>query len=102
MWGQTGAAAVKAIQNAITAIDSALTTVRQAAQDFGTKSAVLQIRIDFTQQLINTLRGGASDLVNADLNQEAANLLSAQTRQELGTVSLSIAQQSDQAALTLF
>ena len=102
VWGQTGAAAVKAIQNAITAIDSALTTVRQAAQDFGTKSAVLQIRIDFTQQLINTLRGGASDLVNADLNQEAANLLSAQTRQELGTVSLSIAQQSDQAVLTLF
>ena len=102
VWGQTGTAAVKAIQNAITAIDSALTTVRQAAQDFGTKSAVLQIRIDFTQQLINTLRGGASDLVNADLNQEAANLLSAQTRQELGTVSLSIAQQSDQAVLTLF
>ncbi len=102
VWGQTGNAAVVAIKSAITALDSALTTVRQAAQDFGTKSAVLQIRIDFTQQLINTLRGGASELVNADLNQEAANLLSLQTRQELGTVSLAIAQQSDQAVLTLF
>jgi flagellin len=102
VWGQTGNAAVTAIKAAITAIDSALVTVRQAAQDFGTKSAVLQIRIDFTQQLVNTLRGGASDLVNADLNQESANLLSAQTRQELGTVSLSIAQRSDQAVLTLF
>ena len=102
VWGQTGTAAVTAIRAALTAIDSALVTVRQAAQDFGTKSAVLQIRIDFTQSLINTLRGGASELVNADLNQEAANLLSAQTRQELGTVSLSIAQRSDQAVLTLF
>ena len=102
VWGQTGTAAVTAIRAALSSIDSALVTVRQAAQDFGTKSAVLQIRIDFTQNLINTLHGGASELVNADLNQEAANLLSAQTRQELGTVSLSIAQQSDQAVLTLF
>ena len=39
---------------------------------------------------------------NADLSQEGANLLSLQTRQELGTVSLQIAQQSDQAVLTLF
>ena len=102
VWGQTGTAAVTAIRAALSSIDSALVTVRQAAQDFGTKSAVLQIRIDFTQNLINTLHSGASELVNADLNQEAANLLSAQTRQELGTVSLSIAQQSDQAVLTLF
>jgi flagellin len=102
VWGQTGNAAVQAITAAINAIDSALVTVRQAAQQFGTNSAMLQIRIDFTKNLTNTLRGGASSLVNADLNEESANLLSLQTRQELGTISLSIAQQSEQSILRLF
>ncbi len=102
VWGQTGTAAILAITAAVRAIDSALVTVRQAAQNFGTNSAQLQIRIDFTTNLINTLWGGAAELVNADLNEESANLLSLQTRQELGTVSLSIAQQSEQSILRLF
>ena len=102
VWGQTGTAAIQAITAAVRAIDSALVTVRQAAQNFGTNSAQLQIRVDFTTNLINTLRGGAAALVNADLNEESANLLSLQTRQELGTVSLSIAQQSEQSILRLF
>jgi flagellin len=102
VWGQTGTNAILAITSAVRAIDSALVTVRQAAQNFGTNSAQLQIRIDFTTNLINTLRGGAAALVNADLNEESANLLSLQTRQELGTVSLSIAQRSEQSILRLF
>lgn len=102
VWGVTGAAAVTAITASIKALDSALTTVRQVAQEFGTNSALLQIRADFTTNLINTLKGGASELVNADLNEESANLLSLQTRQQLGTISLSIAQQSEQSILRLF
>jgi flagellin-like hook-associated protein FlgL len=102
VWGVSGTAAVTAITGSIRALDSALVTVRQAAQEFGTNSAVLQIRIDFTRNLINTLRGGAAELVNADLNEESANLLSLQTRQELGTISLSIAQRSEQSILRLF
>jgi len=102
VWGVTGAAAVKAINAAISAIDSALVTVRQAAQQFGTNAALLAIRADFTTNLINTLKGGASQLVNADLNEESANLLSLQTRQQLGTISLSIAQRSEQSILRLF
>ncbi len=102
VWGVTGAAAVTAINASIRALDSAMVTVRQSAQEFGTNSAMLQIRIDFTENLINTLRGGASQLVNADLNEESANLLSLQTRQELGTISLSIAQRSEQSILRLF
>ena len=101
-WGQTGSAAIKAINAAVDAIDSALVTVRQASQQFGTNAALLQIREDFTTNLINTLKGGAADLVNADLNEESANLLSLQTRQQLGTISLSIAQRSEQSILRLF
>jgi flagellin len=102
VWGQTGSAAVTGINASIRAIDSALVTVRQVAQNFGTNSALLSIRAEFTTNLINTLRGGSSELVNADLNEESANLLSLQTRQQLGTISLSIAQQSEQSILRLF
>ncbi len=102
VWGQTGTAAIKAITAAISAIDSALVTVRQSAQQFGTNASMLQIRADFTTNIINTLKGGASDLINADLNEESANLLSLQTRQQLGTISLSIAQRSEQSILRLF
>jgi flagellin-like hook-associated protein FlgL len=102
VWGQTGTAAITAINAAIASIDSALMTVRQASQEFGSNAALLQIRADFTTSAINTLNGGAADLVNADLNEESANLLSLQTRQELGTISLSIAQQSEQSILRLF
>ena len=102
VWGQTGSAAVTGINASIRAIDSALVTVRQVAQNLGTNSALLSIRSEFTNNLINTLRGGSSELVNADLNEESANLLSLQTRQQLGTISLSIAQQSEQSILRLF
>jgi flagellin-like hook-associated protein FlgL len=102
VWGQTGTAAVAAMSAAISAIDSALVTVRQAAQEFGTNASMLQIRADFTTNIINTLKTGAANLVNADLNEESANLLSLQTRQQLGTISLSIAQKSEQSILRLF
>ncbi|MCF8481676.1 MAG: flagellin [Rhodospirillum sp.] len=90
------------IDNTINSIDSALTTVRDTAQTFGTNASMLEIRRDFTENLVNTLENGASDLVNADVNKESANMLSLQTRQQLGTISLSIAQQSEQAVLRLF
>ncbi|MGB0697506.1 MAG: flagellin [Rhodospirillaceae bacterium] len=93
---------ISTIDNAINDLDSALTTVRDTAQTFGTNASLLEIRRDFTENLINTLETGAADLVNADLNEESANLLSLQTRQQLGTISLSIAQQSEQAVLRLF
>ena len=102
VWGQTGAAAVAGINASIRAVDSALVTVRQVSQEFGTNSALLGIREEFTTNIINTLKGGAQELVNADLNEESANLLSLQTRQQLGTISLGIAQQSEQSILRLF
>jgi len=102
VWGQTGTSAITAINYAVRAIESALVAVRQAGQEFGTNSSLLEIRRSFTENIINTLKGGASDLVNADVNEESANLLSLQTRQQLGTISLSIAQQSEQAVLRLF
>ena len=48
------------------------------------------------------LHKDAAKLTNADLNEESANLLTLQTRQQLGTIGLSIAQSSDQSVLRLF
>jgi len=90
------------VESSLDQIDAALDTVRDYARQFGSQAALLEIRKDFTENMINTLESGASDLVNADMNAESANMLSLQTRQQLGTISLSIAQQSEQSVLRLF
>ena len=68
----------------------------------GSSASVLSLRLDFTSQLIDSLDAGAAKFVNADLNEESANLLTLQTRQQLGVIGLSIAQQSEQSILRLF
>jgi flagellin-like hook-associated protein FlgL len=90
------------ITNTITALDTALTTVRTQAQTFGTNAATIQTRSDFTKNLINTLQTGSDNLVLADQNQESANLLTLQTRQQLSISALSISNQAQQAVLKLF
>ncbi len=90
------------VDSAINDLDSALTTLRSTASTMGSSASVLSLRLDFTTNLINSLEEGASKLVNADLNEESASLLTLQTRQQLGTIGLSIAQQSEQSILRLF
>ena len=62
----------------------------------------MQIRQDFTKAMINTLNNGADSLTLADSNEEGANLLALQTRQQLSTTALSLAAQADQNVLRLF
>jgi flagellin-like hook-associated protein FlgL len=90
------------IDSAINELDSALTTVRDRAATLGTYSSMLEIRRDFTETMINTLETGTALLVNADMNRESANMLSLETRQQLGTTSLSLAQQGEQSILRFF
>jgi len=87
---------------AVNDMDSALTTLRSTALTLGSSASVIALRLDFADTLINALHEGAGKLVNADLNQESATLLTLQTRLQLGTIGLSIAQQSDQAVFRLF
>ncbi len=90
------------IDAAITAINTALTTLRTSASTLGSNAAVLTTRLDFTADLSNTLEGGATKLTQADLNEESANLLALQTRQQLGINSLALASQSERSILALF
>jgi flagellin len=90
------------VNNALTELSAALTTLRSQASEFGNSLAVVQTRQDFTKMMINTLQIGADRLVLADSNEEGANMLALQTRQQLSTVALSLSSQSDQAILRLF
>ena len=90
------------IDLAITALNTALTTLRTSASTLGSNASVLTTRLSFTQDLANTLEGGAGKLTQADLNFESANLLALQTRQQLGINSLSLASQSERSILALF
>jgi len=86
----------------ITDLSSALTTLRSTASSLGSNVALLQTRLDFTEQYVNTLDEGGSKLTLADINEEGANLLALQTRQQLGIQSLSFAGQAEQSVLGLF
>ena len=96
-WGGTAD-----ITAASTELTAALTTLRGQAQAFGSNLSTVQIRQDFTKAMINTLQSGADALTLADSNEEGANLLALQTRQQLSTTALSLASQASQAVLRLF
>ena len=96
-WGTTSN-----IATSITQLDSARDTLRTNAKTLSTDLSVITARQDFTEGMINVLSDGAANLTNADMNEEGANMLMLQTRQALGTTSLSLASQAAQNVLRLF
>lgn len=90
------------IDRTLQAINAALDELRNAARSMGTALSTVEIRTDFTQNLINTLEVGAGHLTIADMNEEGANMLALQTRQQLSSTALSLANQADQSVLSLF
>jgi flagellin len=79
-----------------------LTTLRSNAQTLGSNVALLQTRLEFTEAYVNNLEGGAAKLTLANINEEGANLLAVQTRQQLGISALAFAGQAEQSILSLF
>ena len=91
-----------AVTAASTDLTAALVTLRSQSQALSSNLQTVQVRQDFTKAMINTLNTGADDLTLADSNEEGANLLALQTRQQLSTTALSLAAQADQNVLRLF
>ena len=85
-----------------TTLTAALTTLRSESQTLSANLSTVQIRQDFTKATINTLQNGSAALTLADSNEEGANLLALQTRQQLSTTALSLSAQADQNVLRLF
>lgn len=92
----------KDINDALTNIGNALTTLRSQAGVFASNTDIVTTRQDFTKQLISALNAASDSLTAADTNQEGANLLALQTRQSLSSTALSMAAQADQTVLRLF
>ncbi|MEX1155015.1 flagellin [Parvibaculum sp.] len=100
--GDHGFTADSEIKAFVETLNAATNVLRQQASTFGANLGVVQIRQDFTKSLINTLETGASNLTVADTNEEGAKMLALQTRQQLGTTALSLANQAEQGVLRLF
>jgi len=90
------------INESLSEINTACEIIRTKAKTLAANMNVITTRQDFTTNMINTLKSGADNLTLADMNEESANMLMLQTRQSLGTTSLSIASQAAQAVLKLF
>jgi len=95
-------AAVSDISTAASDLTAALVTLRSQSQALSSNLQTVQVRQDFTKAMISTLNTGADSLTLADSNEEGANLLALQTRQQLSTTALSLAAQADQNVLRLF
>ncbi|MBP3515511.1 MAG: flagellin [Alphaproteobacteria bacterium] len=90
------------INKSITEAENAISELRIMASDYGNYYSIVQNRQDFTKNLINVLTEGADNLTLADMNEESANMLALQTRQQLAINSLSLASQAAQGVLQLF
>ncbi len=96
------AAGTLAINSALTELSGAASTLRVKASSLSSSLSIVQTRADWADQMIATLRAGASALTDADMNEEGANMLMLQTRQSLGTTALSLSAQNAQSVLRLF
>jgi flagellin len=86
---------------ALSLLGAASTTLRTEASALGSNLSIVQLRQDFSKNLINVLQTGASNLTLADTNEEAANSQALATRQSIAVSALALANQSQQSVLQL-
>ncbi len=90
------------VEKSIEELTNAMNQIRSMSSELGSYYNIVLSRQDFTENLINVLEEGADKLTLADMNEESANMLALQTRQQLATNSLSLASQAAQSILRLF
>ena len=86
----------------LTMLDAAKLKLQGSASALNNNLDIITTRLDYTKSFADVLSEGANKLIQADQNEEGANMLQLQTRQQLGTISLSLANQAQQAILRLF
>ena len=65
---------------ALTSINTAITAVSNGLASLGAAAKRVEIQTDFTTQLVDILRVGVGNLVDANLAEESANLTSLQIK----------------------
>jgi len=83
-------------------IDTAIVTVSNSLANLGSSAKRVEIQGEFMVQLVDILKQGVGNLVDADLAEESASLQSLQIKQQLGVQALSIANAGPQSILALF
>ena len=78
------------INTAGSLLSTALSTLRTDASSFGGNATLIQTRQDFTTNLISSLTTASNNLINADTNQEGANLQALQAQNQLAITALGI------------
>jgi len=85
----------------LTALGTASTSLRTEASALGSNLSIVQIRQNFSKNLINVLQTGSSALTLADTNEEAANSQALSTRQSIAVSALALANSAQQSVLQL-
>ncbi|MGE0255740.1 MAG: flagellin [Alphaproteobacteria bacterium] len=90
------------IDASIADVDAALSAYKLQAQIIGSDAAYLQTRIDFLDDISDTLRGGADKLTLSDPNEDAMQLTSLELRYDLAVQALRQSSQREQRIFNLF
>jgi flagellin len=90
-----------ATNKVIASLANASNSLRSEASSLGSNLSIVQIRQDFSKNLINVLQTGSSNLTLADTNEEAANSQALSTRQSIAVSALALANQSQASVLQL-
>lgn len=77
------------------------TSLEATSASFASNQSVINARKEFNASLSDILKSSSATLTAADMDQEAANLVALQTRQQMATTALSIMQSSETTALRL-
>jgi flagellin-like hook-associated protein FlgL len=90
-----------ATNRVLASLNAASSTLRSQGSTLGSNLSIVQVRQDFSKNLINVLQTGSANLTLADTNEEAANSQALSTRQSIAVSALSLANQSQQSVLQL-
>ena len=90
------------VKASIAQLQAATSTLRNIAEALGNHLSIIETRMNFTDAMTDILQTGADDLVLADMNEESANYLALQTRQQLAVNALALASQASNSVLQLF
>jgi flagellin len=97
-----GASTVAALITATGTFLNQFNAVSKALNTVGSEVNYVNNQVSYNSDKIDSLNSGVGSLVDADLAKESAQLQALQIRQQLGTQSLSIANQAPAALLSLF
>ena len=88
--------------NILTSLDASILNLNSNLGALGSQAKQIEGHLSFVDKLSDAIKAGIGNLVDADMAKESSRLQALQVQQQLGTQSLSIANQSPQQILALF